>query len=110
LGSYFLARISPFRESPYFASSLKGSYFAQPLQVARGLAELGCQKCLDEISSHGRSNGRSAHAKDIHSNPHVSSSNQVFPGCAGNCEPPSRSCKPYKSRSLMRSTVTSALG
>jgi hypothetical protein len=46
-----LARISPFRESPYFASSLKGSYFAQPLQVARGLAELGCQKCLDEIQA-----------------------------------------------------------
>jgi hypothetical protein len=61
-----LPRISPFLESPYFTSSLKGSYFAQPPEVARGLTELGVQKGLDEIPSHGWPNGPSAHAKDIH--------------------------------------------
>src|SRR4029077_15874292 len=47
-------------------SRFQGSHFAQASQVPLSLTELGGQKCLYEIPGHCRSNGSSAHAKDVH--------------------------------------------
>jgi hypothetical protein len=45
---------------------LKGSHLSQSAQMPLGLAELGCEKCIDQVLGHSGSYGPSAHADDVH--------------------------------------------
>jgi hypothetical protein len=45
---------------------VEGSHLPQSAQMPLGLAELGCEKCIDQVLGHSRSYGPSAHADDVH--------------------------------------------
>jgi hypothetical protein len=45
---------------------LERSHLPQSAQMPLGLAELGCEKCIDQVFGHSRSYGPSTHADDVH--------------------------------------------
>jgi hypothetical protein len=45
---------------------LEGSHLPQSAQMPLGLAELGSEKCIDQVFGHSRSYGPSAHADEVH--------------------------------------------
>jgi hypothetical protein len=46
--------------------SREGSHLPQSAQMPLGLAELGCEKRIDQVFGHSRSHGPAAHADDVH--------------------------------------------
>jgi hypothetical protein len=42
------------------------SHFTQPAKMPLSLAELRCHERVDQVSSHSRSNGPTAHTDDVH--------------------------------------------
>jgi hypothetical protein len=56
----------PFDVSAAGGLVFQRSHFAQPAKVPLGLAKLGCQKRIDEISGHFRPYNPATHADDIH--------------------------------------------